>query len=301
MAAIEDAHVHFFSRNFLSILYGSRDVAACDALLDAAGWELPSPDPVDLAMRWVAELDRNGVSRAALIASLPGDEVSVEAAVEAFPTRFYGYFIVNPRQPGAADNVCNRLSSGRLRVPCLFPAMHGYTLNDECVSAIVRAVDETAANPVVFVHCGVLSVGIRQRLNLPSPFDMRFSNPIDLHAVALRHPRVSFLIPHFGGGYFREALMLADLCPNVFLDTSSSNAWMRYEGLTLATVFRRTLEVAGAARVLFGTDSSFFPRGWNRAIYEQQVRVLEQLAVSPAEQDAIFGGNLRQLLNSNPA
>ena len=45
---------------------------------------------------------------------------------------------------------------------------------------------------------------------------------------AIRGRRSS--LPHFGAGYFREALMLADLCPNVYLDTSSSNSWMRYEG-----------------------------------------------------------------------
>ena len=70
-------------------------------------------------------------------------------------------------------------------------------------------------------------------MGLPSPFDMRYSNPIDLHAVALRHPELNFVVPHFGAGYFREALMLADLCPNVYLDTSSSNGWMRFEGLVV--------------------------------------------------------------------
>ena len=53
--------------------------------------------------------------------------------------------------------------------------------------------------------------------------------------------------------------MLADLCPNVYLDTSSTNSWMRYEALDLKTVFRRALAVAGPERLLFGTDSSFFP------------------------------------------
>ena len=36
------------------------------------------------------------------------------------------------------------------------------------------------------------------------------------------------IIPHFGAGLFREALMVADLCPNVLLDTSSSNGWIKY-------------------------------------------------------------------------
>jgi hypothetical protein len=125
---------------------------------------------------------------------------------------------------------------------------------------------------------------------------MRFSNPLDLHSVALRHPRVRFLVPHFGAGYFRETLMLADLCPNVYPDTSSSNSWMRYEGLDLPAVLRRALSVTGPTRLLFGSDSSFFPRGWNREIFEVQTRALLALGVDGADARLILGENLRRIL-----
>ena len=94
-----------------------------------------------------------------------------------------------------------------------------------------------------------------------------------------------------------RSLMLADLCPNVYLDTSSSNSWMRYEGLDLRTVFRRALEVAGAGRLLFGTDSSFFPRGWNRAIFDAQVRVLGDMGLEPSQLRLILGENLRRVIS----
>ena len=154
---------------------------------------------------------------------------------------------------------------------------------------------EQAAGRNIFVHCGVLSVGIRKRLGLPSPFDMRFSNPLDIHNVALRHPKVRFIVPHFGAGLFREALMLASLCPNVYLDTSSSNSWMRYEELNLETVFRRALAAAGPQRLLFGTDSSFFPRGWVRPVFDAQCAALAANGVTATEAAAIFGGNLLTL------
>src|SRR5260370_555110 len=136
-----------------------------------------------------------------------------------------------------------------------------------------------SGNAVAFVHCGILSVGVRKKLGLPSPFDMRFSNPIDLHAVPLRYPQISFVVPHFAPGFFREALMLCDLCPNVYLDTSSSNNWIRYEPLDLRGVFRRALDVLGPTRLLFGTDSSFFPRGWHAAIFEAQSKALYEIGV----------------------
>ena len=89
--------------------------------------------------------------------------------------------------------------------------------------------------------------------------------------------------------------MLADLCPNVYLDTSSSNSWMRYEGLELKTVLRRTLDVAGAQRLLFGTDSSFFPRGWNYEVFEAQTRAMLDLGISSADARSILEENLQHL------
>jgi hypothetical protein len=68
--------------------------------------------------------------------------------------------------------------------------------------------------------------------------------------------------------------MVCDLCPNIYLDTSSSNSWIRYqpEALDLSQVFRCALNVAGPERLLFGSDSSIFPRGWNNAIFEAQAQ-----------------------------
>src|SRR5262249_9067170 len=177
---------------------------------------------------------------------------------------------------------------------CLFPAMHRFSMNDPRLEPLL---DQAAARAcAVFVHCGVLSVGVRKKLGLQSPFDMRYSNPIDLHGTALKYPKLRFIVPHFGGGYFREALMLADLCPNLSLDTSSGNSWMRYEGLDLKTVFRRALEVAGPQRLLFGTDSSFFPRGWVAGVFQEQAQVISELGIGEGNARAIFGGNLERVL-----
>ena len=293
---VSDAHVHFFSHSFFQS-FARQSKRPLEALGASLGWQIPPPEPRALAGSWVQELDRHGIHRAALIASIPGDEDSVAAAVAAFPGRFFGYFMFNPAAPDAAERLQRALASDALQAVCLFPAMHRYSVHD----ARVRPVFELAAarpGTAVFLHCGVLSLGIRKKLGLPSPFDMRFSNPIDLHAVALEFPGLNFVIPHFGAGYFREALMLCDLCPNVHLDTSSSNSWMRYEpaGIDLKTVFRRALDVAGAERLLFGTDSSFFPRGWQSDIFQAQAQALGELGIGAAAAARIFSENLERLL-----
>jgi predicted TIM-barrel fold metal-dependent hydrolase len=74
---------------------------------------------------------------------------------------------------------------------------------------------------------------------------------------------------------------------------------MKYEQLDLATVFRRALAVAGPQRLLFGSDSSFFPRGWNSTVFEQQSRVVRSLDITSEQARLIFGENLERLLGDN--
>lgn len=290
---INDAHCHFFSTPFFTPLGG-------DAALSTLGWDTPG-SAEQLADRWVTELDRAGVSRAALIASVPGDAGSVGAAVDRHPGRFVGFFMVDPTQPDAASVAAQAIDDQRLRTICLFPAMHRFSIQDERVR---RIFDVAVARPgtAVFVHCGVLSVGVRKKLGLPSPFDIRFGNPLDLHAVATAYPTVPVIVPHFGAGLFREALMVADLCSNILFDTSSSNGWIKYQdGLTLTAVFRQALAVAGADRLLFGSDSSFFPRGWVKDVYARQSAALDELHVGAEVREKIFGGNFDRLFPARSA
>ena len=49
--------------------------------------------------------------------------------------------------------------------------------------------------------------------------------------------------------------------------------------------------MVGPSRLLFGTDSSFFPRGWQKAIFDEQRAVLTDLGVSAEVQALVFGGN----------
>jgi predicted TIM-barrel fold metal-dependent hydrolase len=297
---LNDVHCHFFSARFFELLFDlvlrqaphAADPPA-ERLTRAIGWEAPGGN-AELADRWRNELDRHQVSRAALIASVPGDESSVAEAVDRHPHRFVGFFMFDPTADAAPERLERAIKGAGLRGVCLFPAMHRYPLFDDRVVPVFEAASRFGA--AVFVHCGALSVGIRTKLRLPSHFDVRFGNPLDLQHVASRFADVPVIIPHFGAGMLREALMLADLCANVHLDTSSSNSWIKYyPGLTLARVFAQALSVAGPRRLVFGTDSSFFPRGWQRDIHDQQVRILDEIGVSGEDRALVMGGNFDRL------
>lgn len=288
---INDAHCHFFSSRFLELL--APDGGGADEIAKRLQWEAPKT-AAELGDRWLAELERHGVSRAALIASIPGDAASVAEAVAHHPDRFVGFFMHNPMTPGADILLTRALKELHLRAICLFPAMHGYHLDDERVETVFRAATDSGA--AVFAHCGLLTVGVRKALGLPSRFDLRLGDPLALARTAVAFPQVPVIIPHFGAGFFREALMAAEQCETIHFDTSSSNRWIRFDtGLSLEGVFRSALSVVGASRVLFGTDSSWFPRGWQREIYEEQQRIAGALGVSVEDRAAIFGGNFGRL------
>jgi predicted TIM-barrel fold metal-dependent hydrolase len=300
---IFDAHTHFFSRSFFAAL--ARQSPLLKGLDDPlkeigemTGMEMPPETAGEFARKWCQELDKYSVAKALLMASLPGDEESVATAVRLFPERFSGAFFFDPRIENAEEEAVKIFDELGFSVICLFPAMHHYSVADnETVKAIAGVVSERPGT-AIFVHCGALSVGIRGKLGMPSKFDLRFSNPLDVHKLASEIPGANFIIPHFGAGFWREALMAADLSSNIYLDTSSSNKWTKYQAgdIGLRKVFERTIDVVGPERLLFGTDSSVFPRGWNSAVFDEQMEVLESIGVDSEIAAAIFGGNLCRLL-----
>lgn len=297
---LNDSHCHFLSARFYQALgrekYGQEAGVSAEQMASELGWDPPGT-PEALAGRWLAELDRHQVSKAALIASVPGDEESVAAAVTRHPARFVGFFALNAAAPDAPQRAERAFGELGLRCACLFPAMHGYKLDDERVARIFEIA--RAHQGAIFAHCGYLTIEARTKLGLRSMLDLRMGDPLALATTCVRFPEVPVIMPHFGAGFFREALMAADACSNVYLDTSSSNAWVRFvPGLTLTEVFRRALAVAGPDRLIFGSDSSFFPRGWRRVLLGAQRTVLDELGVEAGVSEKIFSGNFERLFGS---
>jgi predicted TIM-barrel fold metal-dependent hydrolase len=204
--------------------------------------------------------------------------------------------MLDPTQSNAAELLRDGVQRAGIKGVTLFPAMHHFHAYDEHIYPLYQAATELAIP--VFVHFGVLKVSIRDKLGLPNIFDLSYSDPIDLHKAAIDFPSLNFIIPHFGCGYFREALMLGAQAPNVYIDTSSSNTWLTYmpSHLDLKTVFEKTLQVFGPQRMLFGTDSNVFPRGWRQDIFRQQMEILRELHTTQQAAAQILGGNIARLL-----
>jgi uncharacterized protein len=300
-----DAHLHFFSWDYFQAL--SRAAARSDGkpeeiLREAAlraGIELPAEDPVDHLQRWLAQMDLHGVDRVVVIASAPEEAEAVRVACADADDRLIPFTMVNPVAKDGIEFTSRAFQMG-FRGILLFPALHHFRLDsEECLQVLKKAREARAA---VIVQCGILEIKIRDLLGLPRIYDPRFADPLAVIPAANRFPEIPFIIPHFGAGMFRETLIAGAQCPNVHVDTSSSNGWMatQPEDLDLETVFRRTLKVFGAERILFGTDSTTFPRGWRIDVYRSQSQALERLGISIADRNLIFGENLLRLLGLRP-
>ena len=298
--SIFDCHLHFFSRDFFAAMVRQKDPAAnvdlvLNNLAQRVKIELPPSEVSSHLQHWLNELDWYGVERAVLFASLPEEAAAVAEAVRNSHGRLVGFCLVNPTMEGAAQRVHTLARDFGYRGVMLFPALHHYHLYDASLLPFFDAVAEN--HLYVLTHFGILQVKLRDALGLPRAYDSRFANPLDLQAVANRFPQINFIIPHFGCGFFRETLMLGMQCENTYIDTSSSNNWIVTQAhkLTLAEVFEKTRLVFGVERILFGTDSVAFPRGWRKDILEEQTQAMSAAGFSEAEIGMVLGGNAERL------
>ena len=296
---LNDAHCHFFSSRFFETLArdagGRFDADPAVTVPAALGWEAPGT-PQQLANRWMTEIDRHQVNRAVLIASVPGDEPSVAAALVAHPAAFVGFFMVNPLAEDAVATHAGRDSGARpaRRVPVSRRCTGTRCSTRAWPRSWRRRLQHRTRRCSSTAACS--RWGYARSWGSPAGSRHGSGQPLDVQVLASAWPKVPFIIPHFGAGFFREALMAGDMCANIHLDTSSSNGWMKYiPGLTLEAVFRQAIQVLGPERLLFGTDSSFFPRGWQRPVFDTQVAALDRLGLKAAEVDLILGGNFDRL------
>ncbi|MER3400468.1 MAG: amidohydrolase [Thermoflexus sp.] len=248
--------------------------------------EPPAPPEVQAA-RWAAEVDRYGLERVVFLTG--GGNDMLATIVRRYPDRFIGFAHHDPFRPDAAQELYRAVRELGLRgYKILAPALRG-PINDPALDPVWQACE--ALGIPVLIHFGVLGGGggIAYHENI---------NPLVLHDVAKGFPDVPFIIPHFGCGYPRELLHLCWACRNVYVDTSGNNEWVRwmpYE-LTLKDLFRRFVETIGPERILFGSDSEWFPRGFAVRYLEDQLRICYEIGLREEDIQKIFADNAARLL-----
>ena len=256
--------------------------------------QLEIPDEAwDTGKMWADELDKYGITSVGLMVGRDEWDEFNEAR-KRFPGYFMGYANINPAEDDAVDMV-KRAAKDDFQGIKLYPSSWDRHVYDESVYPIYEAARKN--DLLVILHFGI---------TIGATANLRFGNPLDIQRPAQDFPELNFMIAHFGAGFFREVLMLMYQTPNVVMDTSGSNSWRNYlpYDLTLPKIFERALRAGASCRVVFGTDSSFFPRGFRFNILEEQYQAVKsvcpQLCYTENDIDLIFRGNILRLTGFEP-
>ena len=251
--------------------------------------ESPDDHPGDKeqARRWAAELDEHGVRAVGFVTGGGNDHLA--EIVSWYPDKFIGFAHHNPFEPDAVAELERAVTELGLRGYKLLAPMIEQPIEDESIWPVWEKCAEL--DIPVLIHFGIQGSagGIAWHENI---------NPFKLHNIAKAFPDVTFVIPHFGCAWERETLQLCWACPNVCVDTSGSLQWIRWVpgDVTVKYLFRKYYETIGPSRIIFGTDSSWFPRGFVLEYLQDQMRSCLDLNLPAQDIQQIFAGNAARLL-----
>jgi len=253
------------------------------------GYDPPEQNPPDdetQADRWAAEIERYGLRAVGFVTG--GGNDNLAKVIKRYPDKFIGFAHHYPFGEEAADELHRSVKELGFKAYKLLAPMLDKPIEDKSAYPVWEACAEH--NIPVLIHFGIQGGGggIAWHENI---------NPLKLHNVAKDFPDVTFVIPHFGCAWIRETLQLCWACANVVIDTSGSNQWVRWvDGdWTTKRLFRKYIETIGAERIIFGTDSSYFPRGFAIRYLEDQIRDCRELGLTHEQLQLIFGGNAARL------
>lgn len=199
----------------------------------------------------------------------PGGEYDylkyVAECVKKYPERLIGYARIDPWYGKEAEEALEKsLLDYKMKGLKLHPL--GYRMLPENQLTINLVKLAARYNAPTLLHCG----------------DEEYTYPLQIEKLAKACPEAKIILGHMGG-YFhvKEAIKVAERCPNVYLETSATP----YPQLIKQAVAR-----VGAKRVLFASDGP----GCDPKL---EVYKVELSGLKKSEERLIFSDNILEILN----
>ncbi|RJP23743.1 MAG: amidohydrolase [Candidatus Abyssobacteria bacterium SURF_5] len=247
----------------------------------------------------VQKMDEAGIDKAILLpldfwlGCPPSSGMSIEeknalyaAAVKRHAGRLLSHVGVDPRRPNALDIMQKGVEEGAIGLK-LHPTAGFYPDDPICAPLYRKALEYDIP---VLIHSG----------NEPAPLRIKFSQPKYIDTVAAEFPDLKIIIAHTGHGWWQEAIDLASVKPNVYVDFAG---W-QMEYLNGFDYFyqplRFALDTLGPWRILFGTDGLMLdvmlsPRDW--VLAHKEYRSPAGIRFDGEEIDIILGHAAARLYN----
>src|SRR5262245_13327815 len=238
---------------------------------------LTGRDPAARLGRLLEVADRMGIGRLCVYMGMkwsydptPKDfreqNDQVLAAIGQNPDRAFGFVYINPKHPRESLDEINRcIADGPVVGVKLWVAAHA---NDPNLDPLVERATELKA--VIFQHTWIKITG-----NLPGE-----STPMDLVALAKRHPAAKIICGHTGGDW-EQGIRAVRAQPNISVDLGG--------GDPVAGITEMAVRELGPERVLYGSDAP------GRSFASQLAKV-HGAYVADTDKEKILGGNLKRLL-----
>ncbi len=268
---IIDVHVHVFSPGVIRdrVAYTEKDEWFRTLYTD------PKSRMVTYE-RVIEEMDATGVDRSVVFGFAYRDQGLcretndyVIEAVRACPDRFVGLACVSPEIPGAVQELERCLDAGLVGCGELFPDGQRFDVTAS------RGLDEIAE------YLSERGLFLNMHANEPVGHDYPgkgATTPGPCFEFARRHPDLTMVLSHMGGGLFFYELMAEahKVLKNVYYDTAAVPFLYRRDVYSVAAT------TAGPEKILFGSDYPLIsPRRY--------LRDTEDL--DPTIRAAIFGRN----------
>jgi uncharacterized protein len=190
----------------------------------------------------------------------------VLAAIKRYPDRAFGFVYLNPKHPRESLDELNRcVADGPMVGVKLWVAAHADTPQ---LDPIIERATELKA--VIFQHTWIKITG-----NLPGE-----STPMDLVALAKRHPTAKLICGHTGGDW-EQGIRAVRAQPNISVDLGG--------GDPVAGITEMAVRELGPERVLYGSDAP------GRSFASQLAKV-RGADISDDTKQLILATNLKRLL-----
>ena len=173
---------------------------------------------------------------------LKKNQIYVEAT-KKHEGRLYALFGIDPRRKNAATSFEKAISSWGMKGLKLHPTARFYPDDPVCYPLYKKANELKV--PVV-IHSG----------NQPAPLAAKYSEPKYIDTVAADFPDLKIVVAHIGQGWCREAIELASMKPNMYVDFSGWQGTWQTSPAYFAEVLRSAIDTLGPWRVLFGSDGA---------------------------------------------
>jgi predicted TIM-barrel fold metal-dependent hydrolase len=232
----------------------------------------------------IGEMDEVGLDKIAVLPIAPYmTNEDIAGLVDKSPERLIGFASVVPfaqttgiPRTDPVDALEHAVKNLGLRGLKLHPLIQGFSLSDPGLVPVVQAAGDLGV-PVLF-HTGP-SYGRAGRVE---------NGRVDLiDDLAIMCPRTVLIAGH--ADPLGNAPFIARKHPNVYLETSIS--WPRYCSL-MPGLARQAIDIAGAEKVLFGTDFSFGKSDRVREVND----ALATAQLTAEERELIYEGNARRIL-----